>query len=218
MSPFILLGISTTKTSEFVQLLPSRIELSRSHLIFLQDQDHPVPAGTIEVGDVLRSGEAVTAIRHVKRQGVFAPFTPSGTMIVNDQMASTFVSLQAKSDVLMLKGHWSTGISHHWLAHVFEMPHRLWCQDSSRCVNESYTPDGISTWVSAPQQFFNWFLKTHALLQLSLTIPILGIFVSFAFFEWLTNHNIMLSSIVIMCYTISVMCSRFQTNKSKVTH
>jgi len=149
-----------TQTATFIQLMPSRIELSSQHLIFLQD-GRAVPAGIVRVGDVLQSGQIVTAIRTVTRHtGMYAPFTPSGKIVVNDQMASSFVSLQPQSDVLVLFGRWSTGITHQWLAYTFELPHRLWCSYSSNkgCTKETYTTDGISTWVAVPLQFFLWLL------------------------------------------------------------
>jgi len=145
-----------SKSVEFVQLLPSRIELSSNHLLFLED-NRAVPAGTIKVGDTLLSGDVVKAVRRVKRQGAYAPFTHSGTIIVNSQVASSFVSLQETSEVLVVNG-WSTNISHHWIAHMFESPHRFWCTMKGGCTRESYTTDGISTWVYIPLKFFSWLL------------------------------------------------------------
>jgi len=165
---------NTQKEAEFIQLLPSRIELSPHHLIFLEN-GVAMPAGMVKVGDTLLSGEVVTSIHSVIRRGVYAPFTNSGTIIVNGQVASTFVSLQEKSNVLLLNGGWSTGISHQWLAYAFEVPHRLWCS-YMECTNESYTSDGISTWVAGPLGFFTWSLQLPTILQLILFVPILCLF------------------------------------------
>jgi len=146
----------TTQTAQFVRLMPSRLELSSQHLIFLQD-GRAVPAGLIQVGDILESGQIITGLRWVTRHtGVYSPFTNSGKIVVNDQVASTFVSLQPDSDVLLLSG-WSTGITHQWLAHTFELPHSLWCSYKG-CTEEIYTVDGVSTWVSSPLRFFLWVL------------------------------------------------------------
>mmetsp|Transcript_27719 Transcript_27719/g.42204 ORF Transcript_27719/g.42204 Transcript_27719/m.42204 type:complete len:728 (-) Transcript_27719:46-2229(-) len=164
--------------AEFIQLRPSRIELSSTHLVFLQD-GRAVPAEVVEVGDILMSGEMVTGKRYVTRQGLYAPFTASGTIIANGQVASSFVSLQATPE-LVVKG-WSTGISHQWMAHAFEVPHRLWClmtttMGGGGCLKESYTPEGISTWVSGPLKFFTWFVNAPVLIQVLLAVPILGTF------------------------------------------
>jgi len=177
------------KEAEFIQLLPSRIELSPNHLIFLEN-GVAVPAGTVKAGDTLLSGEVVTYVRSVTRRGVYAPFTYSGTIIVNGQLASTFVSLQDKSNVLLLNGGWSTGISHQWLAHAFEAPHRLWCSAVTECTKESYTSDGISTWVAGPLQFFKWSLQLPAILQLVLFLPILCLFVMLAALEFVVKNSL----------------------------
>jgi len=177
---------NSEKEAKFVQLLPSRVELSPNHLIFLKN-GISVPAGTIKAGDVLLSGEVVASVRSVKRLGAYAPFTNSGTIIVNGQVASTFVSLQEESNVLLLNGDFSTGISHQWLAHAFEVPHRLWCS-AMGCTKESYTVDGISTWVAAPLRFFTWFLQLPMMLQLIFFIPILSLFSTFLMLELIVKN------------------------------
>ena len=53
-----------TQTATFIQLMPSRIELSSQHLIFLQD-GRAILAGIVEVGDILQAGQIVTAIHTV---------------------------------------------------------------------------------------------------------------------------------------------------------
>lgn len=76
----------------YLQLAPSQMEVSPLHLVFTKNSDTAVPASQIQVGDVLSSGHVVTAIRSVKRRGAYAPFTAS--IVVNDELASSFVSLQ----------------------------------------------------------------------------------------------------------------------------
>ena len=52
----------------------------------------------VGVGDKLLMGAGgvikVTKIATVNRQGAFAPFTESGTIVVSDILASSYVSLQ----------------------------------------------------------------------------------------------------------------------------
>merc|ERR1712125_201442 len=134
-----------------------------------------------------------TGTNLVTRKGLYAPFTASGTIVVNDgQTVSSFVSLQETSDTLLLLGNkWSTGISHQWLARTFEFPHRFWCNAISMqdCKRESYTPDGASTWVGLPLKFFTWFLESGSMIQLLLAVPILGVFGCFALLDYMaTNH------------------------------
>merc|ERR1712048_1421518 len=200
---------NSEKEAEFVQLLPSRVELSPNHLIFLENEIS-VPAGTVKAGDVLLSGEVVSSVRSVKRRGAYAPFTNSGTIIVNDQVASTFVSLQKDSSVLVLNGGFSTGISHQWLAHAFEVPHRLWC--TMGCTKESYTADGISMWVAAPLHFFTWFLQSPTVVQLIMFIPILCLFGTFVMIEFILNN---FSASLIGITTVFALSSGLKTRKHK---
>jgi len=186
----------TTQTAQFVQLMPSRMELSSQHLIFLRD-GRAVPAEIVQVGDILESGQTVTGVRSVTRHtGVYAPFTPSGKIVVNDQVASTFVSLQPKSDVLLVLGR-SIGITHQWLAHTFETPHRLWCSYSGACTEEIYTIDGVSTWVSSPLKFFLWLLEDEK------SIPMLS-----------AAQVVCLSSAILMIITTASSFSRRAQLKS----
>jgi hypothetical protein len=97
------------------------VELSPDHLIFVRER--AVPASTIKVGDVLADGKTsnnveVRSIKRISRQGAYAPFTTSGTIVVNGILASTYVSLQEGSaNLLLFDGRFDTGISHQWLAH-----------------------------------------------------------------------------------------------------
>lgn len=202
--------------AEFVQLLPSRIELSSTHLVFLQD-GNAVPAEAVEAGNVLLSGEIVTGKRYVTRQGLYAPFTASGTIIANGQVASSFVSLQGTPE-LMVNG-WSTGISHQWMAHAFELPHRLWCLTTKMgggCLKETYTSDGISTWVSLPLEFFSWFVDANVIIQVLLAVPILGVFGFFSGLEYMltmVGHN---QAVVLMCFIgVILYVTPFQIRKVK---
>jgi len=177
---------NTQKEARFIQLLPSGMELSPNHLLFL-DNGLAVPAGTIKAGDTLLSGDVVTSVRSVARRGIYAPFTKSGTIVVQGQIASTFVSLQQESNTLLLNNGWSTGITHQWLAHAFEAPHRLWC--STKCTEESYTADGISTWVAGPLRFFTWSLQLPMILQLILLLPVLALFAMFVTLELAVENS-----------------------------
>mmetsp|Transcript_17108 Transcript_17108/g.25920 ORF Transcript_17108/g.25920 Transcript_17108/m.25920 type:complete len:702 (+) Transcript_17108:42-2147(+) len=195
------------KEAEFVQLLPSRIELSSTHLVFLNDS-RAVPADDIKVGDILLSGEKVTGKRYVKRQGLFAPFTASGTIVANGQIASSYTSMQGTVDFRVID--WSTGISHQWMAHSFEFPHRLWCYAMKEsCWNESYTQEGISTWVSMPHKFFTRYLNSQIWIRLLLAVPILGIFGVFSFLDYMMmseGKSIVALSLICVIWAISYHC------------
>jgi hypothetical protein len=119
------------------------IEVSSDHLILL-DFKHWVPAGTVKVGDVLTKGDGSPAeiiqLQHVTSEGIFAPFTRSGSIVVNDIVASNYVTFQ-ESEYLIIGGV-VTPLSFHWLAHTFESAHRLACTIIA-CHEEAYTDSGI---------------------------------------------------------------------------
>ena len=73
------------------------LEISHNHMVFV-DKLGAVPASMVGVGDNLSLGTGgvikVTRISTVNRQGEFAPFTDSGTIVVSDILVSSYISLQ----------------------------------------------------------------------------------------------------------------------------
>ena len=70
------------------------LELSPSHLVFVQGKNHPVVAERLQPGDVLQAsgGERGVQVLHIqtvtRRDGVFAPLTLSWRIMVNGVTAS----------------------------------------------------------------------------------------------------------------------------------
>lgn len=76
------------------------MEATSNHFVFVQNpqgKKEAVPAGTLKVGNILYgpdgAQEVITNIRSVTRDGIYAPFTPSGTIIVDGIEASSYASL-----------------------------------------------------------------------------------------------------------------------------
>lgn len=71
---------------EFLQFLPSGLEMSKDHMVGVGGRF--IPASLVQIGDQLESanGHVMTleSIQTVRRQGVYAPFTTSGTILVNN--------------------------------------------------------------------------------------------------------------------------------------
>ena len=122
------------KWSEFL-ILNEKLEVSPAHLVAVEKRGF-VPSSTVKLGDRLLSSSGaaieVKSIDKITRKGVYAPFTPSGMLVVGDFVASSFVSLQPDSAVLKIGGL-STGLSFQWLEHTFEFPHRLVCHHWGSC-------------------------------------------------------------------------------------
>ena len=157
------------------------LEISKDHLVFVEG-GRVVPASSVKVGDKLQlaDGElaSVEAIEDSRKLGAYAPFTASGKVVVNGVVASSFTSLQGSENLKI--GSIDTGLSYHFLACAFEMPHRMWCQYASACREETYTPDGISIWVALPHMFAKWYLKQHAVIMGLLGVPLVGILLCMA--------------------------------------
>jgi hypothetical protein len=144
----------------YLLISPSNLEITADHMLFIHGGS-AVPASVLQVGDRLANGDIVTAIQQVNRTGLFAPFTPSGKLLVNDVLVSNYVAFQGSEylsivglDGIMMK----TPFTYQWLAHTFEAPHRLWCTYASRCTVEQYTDQGVSTWVHGSHRLAQWWL------------------------------------------------------------
>ncbi len=101
------------------------LPVTPDHLLFLADGT-TIPAGMLQVGDMLTSGAVASIKKVVRHDGIYAPLTSSGTVIVNNVVASTysytakasaFVSLyHAMAHFLLTPLRWSasmgTSISH----------------------------------------------------------------------------------------------------------
>jgi hypothetical protein len=147
--PIYSFGHRSTSTAGtlFYQIHPVMLELTADHMVFIQHKGF-VPASMVRVGDSLSTGDKVTRIKLISnRSGVYAPFTPSGTLIIQGVLASSYISFQG-SDVLMI-GCYRTWLSYQWLAHTFQWPHRQWCK-WRRCETETYSEEGIAEWVAYP--------------------------------------------------------------------
>jgi hypothetical protein len=117
------------------------IEISAQHMLFL-DNNKAVPAASVRVGDMLLGGNVVTKINHVMSKGAFAPFTNSGTIVVDKIVASNYVSLTGHTTFL--------GLDMHLVAHMAVAPRRLLCQIGMCDGNknkEQYTAEGVATWI-----------------------------------------------------------------------
>jgi hypothetical protein len=138
------------------------LEVSRDHLVFVNGTT--TPASSISVGDVLsvNTGAArVNKITSVTKRGAYAPFTTSGTIMVSGIAVSSYVTLQENSSFLVI-GKYRTPLSMHWLAHLFQAPHRLVCMCHTKyCESETYNQDGISKWVEQPLRVSQWLVKQN---------------------------------------------------------
>ena len=154
--------------------------LSQDHLVFEADIRIATPACLVKVGDELLDAFgarlAVVSILPVVARGLYAPFTPSGKIVVDEVMASSFVALRGDdTNVLSI----ADDLPYHWLAHSFEFPHRVACYYLARCPNEIYNGEGISVWVATPHKHGLWLLEQHVAVRSILLFLLAVVFLTF---------------------------------------
>jgi len=175
-------------TAEFLQFLPSGLEITNDHMVVIEGGCR-VPASSIQVGDRLQLGtgelDTVTQINMVSRNGVYAPFTFSGNIVASDVMASNYIAFQ-DSDRLIV-GNWKTPMTFQWLAHLSQSPHRIFTRLFSATIDETYTAEGISTWIEIPQKMGKWWLSQNNFVMMLLLIPVLALFLIFSMVEMLLS-------------------------------
>ena len=146
------------------------LEVSDQHMIFLDDTvsdiGHPVEAGSIRVGDVLRGdsmARKVTKILKVQKEGIYAPLTRSGTLVVNGVVASSYAVFRQETssaplDILRDMAV-TPFLSQHDYCHMGLAPFRLYCA-LSRNFCTQYDEDGKPYYVA----FSIWLTNlVHAL-------------------------------------------------------
>jgi len=134
----------------YLQFFPSKLEISPEHMLFIDKV--ALPASRVQIGDSFLDpnnnvAEVVTDIRTVLRRGRYAPFTPSGTIVINGVLVSNYISLFNTAEDYYF--------SPHWLSHTLVFPRRFWCYYLSTryCHNESYSSDnGIAKWTQIPMK------------------------------------------------------------------
>jgi len=142
------------------------LEISEDHMVFMvvEGSTKSVPASSIKVGEnllVTGSSSKVIEIKTVQRRGVYAPFTYSGDIVVSGVVASNYISMIPEEDLPF-------GVTMQWIAHTFNAPRRLLCSVNFRiCENETYTEDGVSTWIDGPFQAGRWLAQQNHIVKMA---------------------------------------------------
>lgn len=158
----------TTKRAEFFQIHSEGarvpLEVTAEHLVFLHDDPIPVPAKSIQVGNTLHlqdgGSSKVTKITKVRRNGIYAPLTTGGTLIVDEVKASSYISFghgEIPSRVL-------SPFSDHDIIHFSLAPYRLLCYGISTkfCRQSFYHDNGMPVYVHYGLQLLSFlFDRTH---------------------------------------------------------
>jgi hypothetical protein len=136
--------------------------ISSDHLIFRFNEENPVFAGHLRIGDQLQiiskygyiQPGTVMNIKLVKAQGFYAPLTRSGKLVVDGVVVSNYAT-----------------VSNHQLAHLAMQPYRWWIQwIGSASYSESIhlycewlykTVEQINKWIFSIGLYDGYFMVSN---------------------------------------------------------
>lgn len=166
-----------------IQTTITTLVVSELHMVFVAGKGF-VAASSVVVGDLLevtnhKMPVPVTSIRTRLDTGAYAPFTIDGTVMVNDILASSYVSIRPGLIAL------------HAMAHLFCAPRRLVCTIAG--CEHVYNDHGVATWLARPlhQTQTNVFLLLPSLL-LGLLATLLELLLSSS--SWVAFLSVLLVS------------------------
>jgi hypothetical protein len=139
---------------------PGSLEVTSEHLLFVPGPNHFVAAGDLQVGDLVATGDAadpfaaITKIQSASRNGLYAPLTPSGTLIVDGIKTSCYIAVQ---------GDLFKDQAAHYLSHLSLSPIRLLCLGvSPNFCSEAFLKDTSSSSSSSYAWYVRvWFAMTQ---------------------------------------------------------
>lgn len=194
-----------------------RLDISEDHMVMMEDGGRIIPASMVQIGDnlLVASGDdglaaTVTSIRTVKRTGVYAPFTESGTIVVNDIVASNYVAFQGGVEHVHVLGNVKIpGLHYHWMAHIFNSVHRMAYKMgiAKSCDDETcYSKDGTSHWVAGPRDMGLWLMnEAHPLVMAAGLVAFVFFFGVASMIEFLLMKS---SSLAMAVCVLSVVAAR----------
>lgn len=168
---------------KFLQIITDQkapLEVTGTHMLFVASKPYPVQAGSVKIGDVLRSEDAymglkVKRINTIEKPGLYAPLTPSGTLLVDGILASSYIALQDSGDTYLEIGDGWLQIAHSAFVHLYLTPFRLTCMGISTDICQVYTANGIPPYIDYGMKLVHWADQQHVAVQALMfcaTLPI----------------------------------------------
>jgi len=166
-----------TKKAEFLKIHTTAeahpLEITDRHLLFVEGKANPVRADSIKVGDVLRGNHdtqvTVSKIQTVTRSdGIYAPLTPSGSIMVDGIQASTYVALQTKggNEYPEFVNGVTLPVSQHFGIHMGSSIFRMMCMGVSSSFCASHDDDGLLWWAGYGMRLAEYLEETSVFTQL----------------------------------------------------
>ena len=171
------------------------LEVTAKHLVFVNSTGgfSLVPAEDIKEGDFLRSTEGratrVIDIRHIKRNGLYAPFTTDGTLVVDGIVASSYMSLKAIEYHKFFKNRI------HKVSHLAVSPIRFVCTRLTSKLCELKNDDGIPYLFSYLEDYLNVANNLWVPFHVAAIVLYLSLAMVFYVAEWLTSLDGIIMSI-----------------------
>ena len=142
-------------------------------------------ADAVKVGDILLGlGEGsaqITKLSSVQKEGLYAPLTAAGSILVNGLVASTYISHQEGAPFFVQigqKGWLELPISQADIGHIWVTPLRMLCGTSSREMPSYCSQDETKEfhpWVSFGMRLIRFGEQQHIFIQLALLILFAGL-------------------------------------------
>ena len=130
--------LKKTGTAEFLEIqtegkIWGPLEVTVDHLVYVNEKF--LPAKSIRIGDMLQiEGASAVGIKITAgwKMGLYAPLTPSGTLLVNGVKVSSYVTLKKGGNSQEYKQlHF---LSQHMFIHMVLSPLRMACMGISPCL------------------------------------------------------------------------------------
>jgi len=207
------------------------IEITPNHMIFTGENDHPVPASQIKVGDSILSAwqgpRKVTHIEVITRDGLYSPLTDGGdgTIIVDGIVASTYTSYTGNTHIETAGG--IKLISFHTIMDITCSPYRALCSilPSQVCNNkdEHLFDSGPTTMLrNSMRSFFNIWSEQVFIIQFALFaiyVSVFGIVSMYLKYFWM-NFFVLAAWMLMIRFgvtyrkkTMTISSQRFQSNQ-----
>jgi len=165
------------------------LEVTENHMIFTSD-NKAIPASNLCVGDKIISGSGnpivIKSIRRVIRVGLYAPLTQSGTVVVNDVLASCYMAYES-SDSMKLVADYK--LPYQYTCHLFFAPLRMYCKVASTCDSQTYSMNGLSHWTDLPLNISLWLHRQSTIIKTLLIAIYLAIYVPLGVLESILDSS-----------------------------
>jgi Hint module len=182
--------IQKTRPTVFLQIYTNSsyktpLEATDEHLIYSEEMG-PIRADSVQVGDVLQSPTngpvAVISIGRVYRNGLYAPLTKDGTIVVGGVLASNYIAPQKQSKQSTVKLADPIGtvaflnqadVIHWWLS-----PLRLICPSvGSSLLCDQRTTDGKLHYVDLGLRLVHWVESKSIATQMLAVVVVIALLV-----------------------------------------